>query len=598
MASKSKKPSSKPPLPPRQNMNNNGGPQNNGPTCMNPDMASMNGYIGQQGQIVPSQIPVQQIPSPQHVPPVPIQGYSAAAFGNIQNDCLQGQGQVYQHNTTGYGQYNMATHVNSNGNSNGTIVSMIEQMNNNFCSRLSNIETSLTKLTTIEREVAFVRSDVYQLQTDNTNLSRRMSEVEKSCQLISSCFDESKTLHINLQKEMSELKKQNSVLTDKIKSNFASNESLSNELSELKARSMQQNLLFFGICEPPNKEKEYIEPKIKDFMKHELDLEDPSIVDSIVFDRIHRLGRPNNTPGANPRPVVARFERYKDREVIREAAKDLNSKRNGYSIREQYPPEMEAKRRLLYPVMRQMQQNSQNRVALVRDKLFVNNDLYTVHKNETGDLTVKIETQRGEAGISSSRRIVRGVRNPTQTHPQGPPPSWAQGANSFMSQGTGMYQAPTHPQGPPPSWKQGTHSFMSQGAMPFRSQFESANMYRTLDGIDEDSRTLSRKHQASSPAFDDRTQKKTREENEPENMEHVDILDLDEGTVTSKTSLENDSAFTEAAGNQPVDHVTGQQDTTQTVTVNSPDATDIGTSSTPKVTHNDSRNSVSQETAI
>ena len=80
MASKSKKPSSKPPLPPRQNMSNNGGPQNNGPTCMNPDIASMNGYIGQQGQIVPSQIPVQQIPSPQHVPPAPIQGYSAAAL--------------------------------------------------------------------------------------------------------------------------------------------------------------------------------------------------------------------------------------------------------------------------------------------------------------------------------------------------------------------------------------------------------------------------------------------------------------------------------------------------------------------------------------
>ena len=88
-----------------------------------------------------------------------------------------------------------------------------------------------------------------------------------------------------------------------------------------------------------------------------------------------------------------------------------------------------------------------------------------------------------------------------------------------------MYQAPPHPQGSPPSWKQGTHSFMSQGGMAFRSQFESANMYRTLDGIDEDSTTLSRKHQASSPAFDDRTQKKTREENEPENMEHVEILD-------------------------------------------------------------------------
>ena len=78
----------------------------------------------------------------------------------------------------------------------------------------------------------------------------------------------------------------------------------------------------------------------------------------------------------------------------------------------------------------------------------------------------------------------------------------------------------------------------------------------------------------------------------------MEILDIDEGTVTSKTSLENDSAFTEAAGNQPVDHVTGQQDTTQTVTVNLSGATDISTSSTPKVSHNDSRNSVSQETAI
>ena len=555
---------------------------------MNPDMASVNGYSVQQGHMPASQIPLQQIPSPQQAPQASFQSYNAPVMGGFRNDYLQGQGHVYQQSTPGLGQYNMDTHVNSNGSGtgNGTLVSMIEQMNNNFSLRLSNIESSLTKLTTIELEVAFVRSDVYQLQRDNTNISTRMSEVEKSCQMITSCFDESKILQTNLQKEISDLKNQNSLLADKIKGNVTSNETLSNELSELRARSMQQNLLFFGIGEPAKGDKEYIEPKIKDFMKHELDLEDPSIVDSIVFDRIHRIGRPNYTPGANPRPVVARFERYKDREVIREAAKNLNAKRNGYSIREQYPPEMEAKRRVLYPVMRQMQQNPPNRVALVRDKLFVNNDSYTVRANETGELTLKFEKQtEGAAGQGqySNRRILRGVRNQGTPQPQGPSQFMPQGNIPFRSQ---LYSAAPRDR--------------SQGQYSHSSQFESHNMYRVLDSVDEDSTVTNGKHQASSPAFDDRTQKKTREQTETEIMEHGEILDLDEGTVASSTLHEHtdSGALSDAAGKQPVDRATVYPATTQTVTVNTQIATDRSTSSTDNMTLNDSMNSVSHETAI
>ena len=64
------------------------------------------------------------------------------------------------------------------------------------------------------------------------------------------------------------------------------------------------------------------------------------------------------------------------------AGVELNKKRGQFSIREQFPVEMETKRKRLYPVMRKYQQNSRNKVALVRDKLYVNGQLYD---EDTGD---------------------------------------------------------------------------------------------------------------------------------------------------------------------------------------------------------------------
>ena len=101
-----------------------------------------------------------------------------------------------------------------------------------------------------------------------------------------------------------------------------------------------------------------------------------SRIDSIVFDRVHRLGGPKREPENNSRPIVAKFERYIDRELIRKAGIDLNKRRNGYSIRERFPPEIEERRKPLYPVMRRYLENDQNKVSLVRDKLYINGQLY------------------------------------------------------------------------------------------------------------------------------------------------------------------------------------------------------------------------------
>ena len=88
------------------------------------------------------------------------------------------------------------------------------------------------------------------------------------------------------------------------------------------------------------------------------------------FDRVHILGRPSyHQP--YPRTIIAWFESFEDREHVRAAAsKSLVDKR--YGVREQFPPEIEQKRKLLYPIAERACLSRMNTVRLVRDKLYVN----------------------------------------------------------------------------------------------------------------------------------------------------------------------------------------------------------------------------------
>ena len=340
-----------------------------------------------------------------------------------QNNQGQWQGHVGQNTQQSTAQYDQGSgfyappqpnlSLNNNSYDNSTIINMIQQLNNNFTSRLSNIENSVSKLSNIECEISYMRTDMSKLQLENANMSRRMFEVEKSCQTISNMFDDAAKARSVLQTDVSVLKTENSQLRSNIDQNVSKFEercsSLNSELQELKARSMQSNLVFYGLAEAPHGDTENTESKLKDFLKHELELEDPGKVDEIVFDRVHRLGRPKWNPQDNPRPIVAKFERYKDREFIRQNSKALNEKRCPYYIREQFPPAIEAARKQLYPIMRQYSRDPANRVALVRDKLYINNRLYVPpDPSETStqrrDMVQQRDINQGD------RRLARGIR--------------------------------------------------------------------------------------------------------------------------------------------------------------------------------------------
>ena len=88
-------------------------------------------------------------------------------------------------------------------------------MNSNFMGRLSRIETSVSKLSSIESEVSLMRSDISKLQLNNATISRRMTEVERSCQMISNMYADASKSNLELHDNVSQLQTDHSSLYSK-----------------------------------------------------------------------------------------------------------------------------------------------------------------------------------------------------------------------------------------------------------------------------------------------------------------------------------------------------------------------------------------------
>lgn len=75
-----------------------------------------------------------------------------------------------------------------------------------------------------------------------------------------------------------------------------------------------------------------------------------------------------------PRNIIAKFSYFKDREFIRKnAARKLKGSR--IWVNEQFPPEIEEKRKRLYPVLRQAKKDHK-RASLIRDTLYIEGEKY------------------------------------------------------------------------------------------------------------------------------------------------------------------------------------------------------------------------------
>ena len=275
---------------------------------------------------------------------------------------------------------------------------------------------------------------------------------------------------------------------------------------ELQWRGMRENLIFKGIHEPKLMQGEFeiVELTLKNFLRNEM-----NITTDIPLDRVHRMGR-YRPEQSFPRPIVAKFERYKDKELVRSAApKTLVGK--PYGVNEQFPAEIENKRKLLYPEAKKARRNKNNKVRFIRDKLFVNDREITVEDVGTSNFqpshAYKTNENRNKDVIYESRSS----RGRGQNRGRGQS-SRGQRSNQWSTQRKSNLNSNLD------NW----HSDNSQTR---QSAWETPkvavnNRFETLSSLNNEETPVrvSGKHQASSPLDADINLKKHREDNVTENL--------------------------------------------------------------------------------
>ena len=180
--------------------------------------------------------------------------------------------------------------------------------------------------------------------------------------------------------EVKDLKKENEsrkagekIMDERVKKLEELNTTLRNRVIDLQARSMRDNLIFYNIKELKN---ENVTDVIHNVLENQLELENAKSL--VKIDRTHRLGK-QDPRAARPRAIVCKLNYYPDKERILANTRKL--KGSGIAISEQFPEEILKVRKRLYPILKKAKQEKK-RVKMVRDKLFIEGQLYVEPNTE------------------------------------------------------------------------------------------------------------------------------------------------------------------------------------------------------------------------
>ena len=271
--------------------------------------------------------------------------------------------------------------------------------------KLVTMEKCLTKLDKLDK-LDQIESSVRKIDTRMCKVKTRLDKteavvhgVEKSVEFVSQKYDDvseenksDRKAVKNLSKAVSELQSGTDELKKSLTEALKLNTELKEEVLDLKSRSMRDNLVFTNIPEFTNENTEDV---LANFLRDKMNIK------KISFERVHRirLKNPLNMKGKKMRPIVAKFTFFKERERVRKSGRLLAGTDVG--MHEQYPEEIEERRRPLYPLLRAARKSNQ-KAAIVKDKLYVEGkevSVPTVAGKRTTVTTVK-STATGAAAAS------------------------------------------------------------------------------------------------------------------------------------------------------------------------------------------------------
>ena len=237
--------------------------------------------------------------------------------------------------------------------------------------KLTNMETKLSGISKIKEDLVMTNSKVHNVESELKTMRSTITEYSETINQYSDMYDDITLNNGFTDTKLKDIERRIEALEQKQSNAEQHIQDTNEKLTDVRWRSMRENLLFFGIPEEnfTSENVENCEMKIKEFIKNNLGIDK-----EIPMDRAHRLGR-FNTRNARPRPIVVKFTFFKDRELVRITSPQVLSGTN-YGVSEQFPQEIEDKRKQLYSVAKDARTDKNNKVRLVRDKLYINGQLY------------------------------------------------------------------------------------------------------------------------------------------------------------------------------------------------------------------------------
>ena len=363
---------------------------------------------------------------------------------------------------------------------------------------IHNIESHVEQITVLKQCMTTVQNKVYTIETDMSCIKTKQTEYDTSISTYSSLCDEVLKSQDQMNKRIDQISSTlNFLQVSEIENIKSEHANLREDFLDTKCRQMCENLIFTGINEIELRpgEQENCERTLIGFLGEHM-----QIYDQIQFDRVHRLGRYRRNQ-ARPRPIIAKFHEYRAKEMIKTRAPTA-LRNTQFGVREQYPDEYERRRKVLYPKMKAAKANSENKVRLVKDTLYINNEKYICGQNNA---PVKVVYQSWNRGQNFSTQTV-----PDNTYVQQQGRRMTETPNYVRPYSQNQYSHQSLFTGPPPPPPRPPYNDTQRGPTPGTPQnyinFESANPFGPLQRDDPGySRNYAGKTKASESPLENQT---------------------------------------------------------------------------------------------
>ena len=194
-------------------------------------------------------------------------------------------------------------------------------------------------------------------------LENKIGNIEQSRDFDSRSVDEMRGRHNEIDKMLKEVRKSQKALSD-------GENKVKEQLVDLKCREMWDNLLFYNVDEERGETDDACMKKVLGIIEYEMRIENARR--DMRLQRAHRIGRFIN---GKTRPIVAKFVLYPDRERVRKASSVLREANSKYGVSQQFPKEIQDRRKALVPIMKQARNEGKDAYIVV-DKLYIDKVLY------------------------------------------------------------------------------------------------------------------------------------------------------------------------------------------------------------------------------